>query len=72
VCSSDLLAEEIAANAPIAIRLAKKAVRLGLNTSLPAGLDIENDCYNEVIPTQDRLEALKAFAEKRKPNWSNS
>jgi enoyl-CoA hydratase/carnithine racemase len=66
------LAEEITANAPIAVRLAKKAVRLGMHASLPKGLDIENQCYNKVIPTQDRLEALRAFAEKRKPKWSNS
>jgi enoyl-CoA hydratase/carnithine racemase len=66
------LAEEIMANAPVAVRLAKKAVRSGLDVPLPDGLTIENECYNEVIPTNDRLEALKAFAEKRKPNWTNS
>ncbi len=66
------LAEEIAANAPIAVRLAKKAVRRGLDKSLAKGLKIENECYHGVIPTKDRLEALKAFAEKRKPKWSNS
>ncbi len=65
-------AEEICANAPIAVRLAKKAVRAGLDVSLKAALEIENECYNEVIPTKDRLEALKAFAEKRTPEWSNS
>lgn len=65
------LAEEILANAPIAVRQAKKAVRLGLGTSLQNALEIENECYNDVIPTEDRLEALKAFSEKRKPNWSN-
>ncbi|NUM82420.1 enoyl-CoA hydratase/isomerase family protein, partial [bacterium] len=66
------LAEEIMANAPIAVRQAKKAVQLGLNTSLQNGLEIENECYNAVIPTNDRVEALKAFQEKRKPKWSNS
>lgn len=66
------LAEEIMANAPIAVRQAKKAVRLGLNTSLQNGLEIENECYNAVIPTNDRVEALKAFQEKRKPKWTNS
>lgn len=66
------LAEEINSNAPIAVRLAKKAVRLGLDVSLKEGLVIENECYNDVIPTRDRQEALKAFNEKRKPNWSNS
>lgn len=66
------LADEILQSAPIAVRLAKKAVRLGLNTSLPEGLDIENACYNEVIATRDRLEALRAFNEKRKPKWTNT
>lgn len=66
------LADEIADNGPIAVRQAKKAVRLGLNTSLQNGLEIENECYNDVIPTRDRREALKAFAEKRKPVWTNS
>lgn len=66
------LAGEICANAPVAIRQAKKAVRLGLNTSLQNGLEMENECYNDVIATHDRREALKAFAEKRKPKWTNS
>lgn len=66
------LAEEINSNAPIAVRLAKKAVRLGLDQSLKDGLEMENQCYNDVIPTHDRVEALKAFNEKRKPKWTNS
>lgn len=66
------LAEEINSNAPIAVRLAKKAVRLGLDASLKDGLEIENECYNDVIPTRDRVEALKAFNEKRKPKWTNT
>ena len=66
------LADEISANGPIAVRLAKKAVKLGLDVPLQKGLELENECYNQVIPTKDRLEALKAFAEKRKPNWTNS
>ena len=66
------LAEEILANAPIAVRLAKQAVRRGLDVTLKEGLEIENECYNDIIPTRDRLEALKAFNEKRKPNWKNN
>ena len=66
------LAQEINANAPIAVRLAKKAVRAGLDVTLKEGLDIENECYNDTIPTRDRLEALKAFNEKRKPKWNNN
>jgi methylglutaconyl-CoA hydratase len=37
---------------------------------LPEGLEIEARCYERVLPTQDRLEALAAFAEKRKPNYT--
>ena len=66
------LAQEIQSNAPIAVRLAKKAMRQGLDAPLKKGLEIENECYNDTIPTRDRLEALKAFNEKRKPKWSNS
>ncbi|MCB0832391.1 MAG: enoyl-CoA hydratase/isomerase family protein [Bacteroidetes bacterium] len=66
------LARELESNAPVAVRKAKKAVRLGLAVSLEKGLEIENECYNEIIPTNDRLEALKAFSEKRKPHWTNS
>lgn len=67
--AGDQLAGEIKANGPVAVRLAKKAVRMGLDTELSIGLHIENQCYNETIPTADRSEALQAFEEKRKPRW---
>ena len=51
------------------MRAAKRAVDQGTEAPLEAGLAIEADCYAEVIPTQDRLEALAAFAEKRKPEF---
>ncbi len=70
--TAETLAQEIAANGPIAVRQAKKAVRQGLDVSLREGFEIENDCYNRTIPTRDRREALQAFAEKRKPIWTNS
>ena len=63
------LAAQIAANGPVAVRAAKRAVDQGTEAPLEAGLAIEADCYAEVIPTQDRLEALAAFAEKRKPEF---
>jgi len=63
------LAEEIAANGPIAVRAAKKAVSLGLEVPLARGLQIEGECYAETIDSEDRLEALRAFAEKRPPRF---
>uniref|UniRef100_A0AC34PXN2 Enoyl-CoA hydratase n=1 Tax=Panagrolaimus sp. JU765 TaxID=591449 RepID=A0AC34PXN2_9BILA len=61
------IAEDILKNGPIAIKVAKTAVDLGSQTDLVSGLIIEQQCHAQVIPTQDRLEALKAFSEKRQP-----
>ncbi len=61
------LAEEIAANAPIALAQAKYAIDFGMDVDLSTGLAIESNAYQVLIPTQDRLEGLEAFKEKRKP-----
>jgi enoyl-CoA hydratase/carnithine racemase len=66
------LALQIAANGPVAVRAAKAAIDQGCEAPLPQGLEIEARCYERVLPTQDRLEALAAFAEKRKPNYTGS
>lgn len=60
-------ARAIAANGPVAVRLAKKAVDGGFDRPLDQGLDHERVCYEGVLSTEDRLEALKAFIEKRDP-----
>ncbi|QED27460.1 enoyl-CoA hydratase [Microvenator marinus] len=65
------LAEEIAKAAPIAIKQAKLAVDRGIELPLQDALDFEAECYALTIPTEDRLEGLKAFAEKREPVWKN-
>ena len=63
------LARTIAANGPVAVRAAKAAIDSGCEEPLTKGLEIEARCYERVLPTQDRLEALAAFAEKRKPSY---
>ncbi|WP_085992297.1 enoyl-CoA hydratase-related protein [Oceanobacillus senegalensis] len=63
------LANEILKNAPVAVKQAKFAIRNGMNTDLATGLQIESNAYELTIPTQDRKEALKAFAEKRPPEF---
>ena len=60
-------AGQIAANGPIAVMAAKKAINRGLDTNLAYGLEVEDQCYQMTIPTEDRLEGLRAFQEKRKP-----
>jgi enoyl-CoA hydratase/carnithine racemase len=74
VCSQDELlpaCQEMGAMiceaGPIAIEQAKYAINKGLETDINTGLAIESNAYWVTIPTQDRLEGLAAFREKRKP-----
>ena len=54
---------------PLALRSAKNAIDAGFDADLDEGLRIEQSAYQAIIPTQDRLEALAAFAEKRPPRF---
>ena len=69
----DLLAEcqkmaaMICETGPVAIEQAKYAINYGLETDMHTGLAIESNAYWVCIPTEDRLEGLTAFREKRKP-----
>jgi enoyl-CoA hydratase/carnithine racemase len=66
------LAATIAANGPVAVRAAKSAIDRGGDLPMAEGLEVEARCYERVLPTQDRLEALAAFAEKRKPRYTGT
>lgn len=63
------LAEQMLVNGPLALQQAKFAVKQGMNADLQTGLQIERKAYEVIIPTEDRIEALQAFAEKRKPEF---
>ena len=63
------LAANIAKNAPLALIQAKTAINKGLEVDLATGLKIEELAYNALIPTEDSLEGLRAFAEKRTPQY---
>ncbi|MBX7096625.1 MAG: enoyl-CoA hydratase/isomerase family protein [Myxococcaceae bacterium] len=63
------LGEEIAANAPIAVAAAKHAIDEGLSLGLDDALALEQVHYAKTLGTEDRLEGLKAFAEKRPPKF---
>lgn len=63
------LAETIAANGPAAVRLAKRAIERGIELPMPEALAYEWECYQKTIGTEDRVEALKAFSEKRSPRF---
>ncbi len=63
------LAEQIAGNAPVAVAAAKRAIDRGLDLDLEAALALELEEYEAVLRSEDRLEGLRAFAEKRPPVW---
>ena len=65
--TADTFISQILKNAPIAVQQAKFAVKHGMNVDLQSGLHIERKAYEATIPTEDRIEALNAFAEKRSP-----
>ena len=61
------MAAMICETGPIAIEQAKYAINHGIETDIATGLAIESNAYWVTIPTEDRLEGLAAFKEKRKP-----
>ena len=75
VPSADLIARaeailtRIAANAPVAVKLAIDAVNRGLNLSLGEGLDAEASLFARCVATDDMKEGVAAFREKRKPKF---
>jgi len=63
------IAKDILPKGPIAIKQAKQALNASVETDLKTGLNIERMLYSKIIDTQDRIEGLKAFLEKRKPQY---
>lgn len=61
------IAKEISSKGPIAVRLAKQAINNGMQVDLSTALRVEESYYALTIPTEDRIEGLKAFREKREP-----
>lgn len=64
------LAQDIAARAPLAVRLARRMINGASESPLSAGLDAERQAFFEAFATQDRVEGMTAFVEKRAPRWS--
>jgi enoyl-CoA hydratase len=76
ICKAETLMSEaletagtIAANAPISTRQIKQSVNYGLNMDLASGMMFEIEAYNRMVPTEDRREGIRAFNEKRKPEF---
>ena len=63
------LANEIASKPPISVRAAKEAILKAQDTALEVGLDFERKSFYMLFATEDGKEGMKAFLEKRKPNF---
>ncbi len=63
------LARTVAERPPIAVRLAKQAVLAAEETALTAGLENERRLYEMAMATEDRVEGMQAFLEKREPKF---
>ena len=64
------LADNIAARAPLAARMAKEAINYALESSLSAGIDYERRLFYMLFATEDQKEGMRAFVAKRKAEWS--
>ena len=76
ICKPDRLmadalavAARIAANAPVSVRQAKKALDKATETDRATGYAFEIEAYNRTVVTEDRQEGINAFNEKRKPKY---
>ncbi|PAV21272.1 enoyl- hydratase [Pyrrhoderma noxium] len=66
------LAQEMLPSAPLALKAAKDAISTSTSLDLESGLDYERKCYEPLLSTKDRIEALQAFEEKRTPEFTGS
>jgi len=63
------LGNEIAARAPVAVRLGKEAVNYAFEASLAGGIAHERRLFYMLFGTEDQKEGMRAFAKKRKAEW---
>ncbi|KAL5973236.1 hypothetical protein ACLOJK_037263 [Asimina triloba] len=63
------IARDINQKGPLALRMAKRAINEGAELDMSSALALEEECYQQLLNTNDRLEGLAAFAEKRKPRY---
>ena len=64
------LAAEIAARAPLALRMGKEVINHAFETTLSEGLSVERRAFYLLFASADQKEGMTAFTEKRKPTWT--
>jgi enoyl-CoA hydratase/carnithine racemase len=63
------LAQEICRSSPVAVREAKRAVDRGVEVPMEHGLEIEDQAWRRAVASDDRVEGIAAWGEKREPKW---
>jgi methylglutaconyl-CoA hydratase len=69
LAAAEAMLVELAACAPLSVQFSKSAIQRGYGKPLSEGLDIERECYDVTLFSQDRDEGLAAFAEGRPPKY---
>ncbi|HSR21751.1 MAG TPA: enoyl-CoA hydratase-related protein [Anaerolineales bacterium] len=65
-----VLAQEVASRAPRALGAAKRMIRQAYENSLSGGLEAERQEFFQLFASQDRVEGMRSFVEKRDPRWT--
>ena len=63
------IARSMAEKSPVTLAIAKRALRAALEVPLSAGLEQERDLFALAFATEDKAEGVRAFLDKRKPEW---
>jgi len=63
------LAEQICRSSPVAVREAKRAVDRGVEVPMEHGIEIEDQAWRRAVASEDRVEGIAAWGEKREPRW---
>jgi crotonobetainyl-CoA hydratase len=70
MAAAERWASEILACSPLSVRLTKEAVLAGLTYPVEEAMQRDRPLLQRLLASQDFVEGPKAFAEKRKPNWT--
>ena len=66
------MADKIASVSQTALRHAKRAIDISMDTNIDIGTSFENDAFGLCFSTEDQKEGMSAFIEKRKPSFVNN